>query len=89
MLDVHAIADDQLARPILSWSVFAVASGERLGRISVVGGEVRAEGGAARVRGGRYRLETAMGEVSLHDGLADARDAAACLFSPPPRESLN
>lgn len=69
-IDVHAIADDPRQIPIVSWGVFAVATGQRLGGIRLE-------------RAGRFRLVTEMGEGSTHAGLREARDACAAAFSLP------
>lgn len=70
IVDVHAIADDHRQRPIVSWGIFAVATGQRLGGVQLEGGD-------------RFSLVTVMGEKSRHDGLLEARDACAAAFSLP------
>jgi hypothetical protein len=70
VIDVHAVAEDQLSAPIASWAVLSVRGGERLATIR-------------RQTGDRYAVETVFGETSTHGGLVEARDWVANAFSPP------
>lgn len=73
MLDVHAIADDQLARDIKSWTVKTVEGDMVIGRIvkEDLSGEVR------------YRAIPLVGGESLYDSLVEARDVMAMEYTPP------
>lgn len=72
LIDVHAIADDHRQNPIGRWGVFAVATGERLGTVTAAASK-------------SFSARTSMGEVTLHAGLREARDAIARAFTAPGR----
>ena len=65
--DVYVIADNWKSNPITSWTVRAHPSKQALGTI--------------QFDSGRYLLKTVMGETSAHDGLHEARNFTAVLFS--------
>ena len=75
-LDVYLIAKNWRQMPISQWDVKATGTRQPLAVVE-------------EIEGGLFRVETVLGEVVVCDGLYQARDRVAELFSIPISKKLN